>query len=83
MESLRTLAPVRGPVVEALGVEAARVVLALVEAAAVGVGVTSGPGRTLAHKASVLVNTPGPSSTRVTQTLVEVSTLIKYHWSEI
>ena len=82
MESLRTLAPVRGPVVEALGVEAAGVVLALVEAAAVGVGVTSGPWRTLAHKASVLVNAPGPGTTRVTQTLVQVSTLIKYCWSE-
>ena len=83
MESLRTLAPVRGPIIEALGVEAAGVVLALVEAAAVGVRVTSGPGRTLAHKASVLINTPGPSTTRVTQTLVQVSTLIKYCWSEI
>ena len=82
MESLRTLAPVRGPVVEALGVEAAGVVLALVEAAAVGVGVTLGPRRTLAHKSSVLVDAPGPGSTRVTQTLVQVSTLIKYRWSE-
>ena len=83
MESLRTLTPVGGPVVEAPGVEAAGVVLALVEAAAVGVGVTSRPRRTLAHEASVLVDAPRPGATRVTQTLVEVSTLSKYRWSEI
>ena len=75
LEALGTLTPVGGPVVEAPGVEAAGVVLALVEAAAVGVGVTPGPWRTLTHEASVLVNAPGPRSTRVTQTLVEVSTL--------
>ena len=83
LESLRTLTPVGGPVVEAPGVEAAGVVLALVEAAAVGVGVTSRPRRTLAHEASVLVDAPRPGTTRVTQTLVEVSTLSKCRWSEI
>ena len=75
LEALGALAPVGGSVVEAPGVEAAGVVLALVEAAAVGVGVTPGTRGTLAHKASVLVDAAGPGSTWVTQTLVEVSTL--------
>ena len=75
LEALGTLTPVGGPVVEAPGVEAAGVVLALVEAAAVGVGVAPGAGRTLADVAAVLVDAPGSSSAGVAQTLIEVHTL--------
>ena len=75
LEALGTFTPERGPVIEAPGVEAARVVLALVEAAAVGVWVTPGTRRTLAHIASVLINAASPGPTWVTQALIEVSTL--------
>ena len=77
LESLGALAPEGGSVIEAAGVEAAGFVLALVEAAAVGVGVAPGPRRTLAHVSSVLVDAPGPGTARVTQTLVQVNTLKK------
>ena len=59
----------------AAGPHPARVVLALVEGAAVGVGVAPGAGRTLADVAAVLVDTPGSGSAGVTQTLIEVHTL--------
>ena len=59
----------------AAGPHPARVVLALVEGAAVGVGVAPGARRTLADVAAVLVDTPGSGSAGVTQTLIEVHTL--------
>ena len=59
----------------AAGPHPARVVLALVEGAAVGVGVAPGAGRALADVAAVLVDTPGSGSAGVTQTLIEVHTL--------
>ena len=59
----------------AAGAHPARVVLALVEGAAVGVGVAPGAGRTLADVAAVLVDAPGSSSAGVAQTLIEVHTL--------
>ena len=73
--SLGTLAAVGGAVVVAAGPHPARVVLALVEGAAVGVGVAPGAGRALADVAAVLVDTPGSGSAGVTQTLIEVHTL--------
>ena len=81
LESLGTLTPEGGPVIVAPCVEAAGVVLTLVEAPAIGVGVAPGPRGALAYVASVLVDTFGPGSARVTQTLVEVRTL-KHWWSE-
>ena len=59
----------------AAGPHPARVVLALVEGATVGVGVAPGAGRALADVAAVLVDTPGSGSAGVTQTLIEVHTL--------
>ena len=59
----------------AAGPHPARVVLTLVEGAAVGVGVAPGAGRALADVAAVLVDTPGSGSAGVTQTLIEVHTL--------
>ena len=73
--SLRTLASVRASVIEAAGIEATGIVLALVQGAAVGVGVTSSPGGTLAEETSVLIDTLGTCSTRAAQTLIEVHTL--------
>ena len=75
MEALGTFTSEGGSVIEAPGIEATWVVLALVEAAAVGVGVTPGTWRTFAHKASVLINAASPGPTWVTQALIEVSTL--------
>ena len=73
--SLGTLTAVGGAVIVAAGAHPARVVLALVEGAAVGVGVAPGAGRTLADVAAVLVDAPGSSSAGVAQTLIEVHTL--------
>ena len=73
--SLGTLTAVGGAVIVAAGPHPARVVLALVEGAAVGVGVAPGAGRTLADVAAVLVDAPGSSSAGVAQTLIEVHTL--------
>ena len=74
-KALRTLTPVGSSVIEAAGVEATGIVLALVEGATVGVGVASGSRRTLAGESSVLIDTPGPRPAGVAQTLVEVNTL--------
>ena len=82
MKALRTLTSVGSSIIEAAGVEAAGIGLALVQGATVGVWITSGAWGTLAQEASVLIDTLGPSTARVTQTLVEVHTL-KYTKSQI
>ena len=75
LESLGALAPEGGSVIEAAGIEATGIVLALVQGAAVGVGVASSPGGTLAEETSVLIDTLGTCPTRAAQTLIEVHTL--------
>lgn len=71
---MSTLTPVRSSLIEAAGVEAARIILTLVQGATVGVGIASGAWRTLAEKSSVLIDTLGSGSARVAQTFIEVDT---------
>ena len=73
--SLRTLTSVGSSVIEAAGIPATGIVLALVRGATVSVGITSGTRRTLAQEPSVLIDTLGSSTARVAQTLIEVHTL--------
>ena len=75
LEALSTLTPVGSSLIEAAGVEATGIILALVQGPTVGVGITSGSWRTLAEKPSVLIDTLGPGSARVAQTFIEVHTL--------
>jgi hypothetical protein len=74
LEALSTLTPVRSSLIETSGVEATGIILALVQGPTVGVGIASGSWRTLAEKASVLVDALGSGAARVAQTFIEVDT---------